>query len=68
MVMLIDTIAERYGLLPSEVLTRANTFDVFIVDTAIGYKNTLQERAMNPDKMPDYKEEELLEILKNAKS
>lgn len=68
MVMLIDTIAERYGLLPSEVLTRANTFDVFIVDTAIGYRNTLQERAMNPDKIPDYKEEELLEILKNAKS
>lgn len=66
--MLIDTIAERYGLLPSEVLTRANTFDVFIADAAIGYKNVLQERAMNPDKMPDYKEEELLEILKNAKS
>ena len=68
MVMLIDTIAERYGLLPSEVLTRANTFDVFIVDAAVGYRNTLQERAMNPDKPPDYKQEELLEILKNAKS
>lgn len=68
MVMLIDTIAERYGLLPSEVLTRANTFDVFIADAAIGYRNTLQDRAMNPDKVPDYKQEELLEILKNAKS
>ena len=52
MVMLIDTLSERYGILPSEVMTRANTFDVFIADTAIGYRNVMQERAMNGDKKP----------------
>lgn len=64
MVMLIDTIAERYGMLPSEVITRATTFDVFIADTALGYRNLLQDRAMNPDKLPDYSQEDLLKILK----
>ena len=67
MIMLIDTLSERYGLLPSEVIGRANTFDVFIADTAIGYRNTLQDRAMNPDKLPEYKQQDLVEILKNAK-
>jgi hypothetical protein len=52
MIMLIDTLSERYGILPSEVMTRANTFDVFVADTAIGYRNAVQERAMNGDKKP----------------
>ena len=52
MIMLIDTLSERYGMLPSEVITRANTCDVFIADTAIGYRNAVQERAMNGDKKP----------------
>ena len=69
MVMLIDTVAERYGLLPSEVMTKANTFDVFIADTAIGYRNLIQERAMNggKDVLPELTTQELLDI-KNGKS
>jgi hypothetical protein len=55
MIMLIDTLSERYGILPSEVMTRATTFDVFIADTAIGYRNIVQERAMNGDKKPTSK-------------
>lgn len=64
MVMLIDTVAERYGLLPSEVMTRANTFDVFIADTAIGYRNLIQERAMNggKDVLPELTQQELMDI------
>lgn len=69
MVMLIDTVAERYGMLPSEVMSRANTFDVFIADTAIGYRNLIQERAMNggKDVIPELTEQELMDI-KNGKS
>ena len=52
MIMLIDTLSERYGILPSEVMNRATTFDVFVADTAIGYRNVVQERAMNGDKKP----------------
>jgi hypothetical protein len=62
MIMLIDTLGERYGILPSEVMLRANTFDVFIADTAISYRNLVQDRQMNGDKMPEVSEAELLEL------
>jgi hypothetical protein len=69
--MLIDTMAERYGLLPSEVMLRANTFDVFVVDTAIGYRNYLQEKANGNNTKPynpeDYTQDDLMNIL-NGKS
>ena len=64
--MLIDTLGERYGLLPSEVMKRANTFDIFVADTAIGYRNHLQERANGSTKTynpQDYSQEDLLNIL-----
>ena len=68
MIMLIDTLSERYGMLPSEVITRANTFDVFIADTAIGYRNAVQERAMSGDKKPvaEYKQTDLQKMLERV--
>lgn len=62
MIMLIDTLGERYGILPSEVMSRANTFDVFIADTAISYRNLVQDRQINGDKPPELSEAELLEL------
>lgn len=35
-VLMLDTIASRYHCLPSEVVERADTFDIFIVNTALG--------------------------------
>jgi len=32
---MLDTIASRYHCLPSEVVARADTFDIFIVNTAL---------------------------------
>ena len=68
--MLIDTMAERYGLLPSEVVKRANTFDVFVADTAIGYRNYLTDRAngkttqYNPE---EYSQDDLMKILQEER-
>jgi hypothetical protein len=69
MIMLIDTLSERYGMLPSEVIGRANTFDVFIADTAIGYRNAIQERAMNGGKAPapEYKQSDLQAMLEKVR-
>lgn len=66
MVMLLDTIGERYGMLPSEVISRATTFDVFIADTAISYRNLVQDRQMNPNRVPEATEAELLEALRTV--
>lgn len=71
MVILIDTMAERYGMLPSEVMQRANTFDVFVADTAIGYRNYLQDKASGKNVMykPEaYSQDELLELHRSGKS
>lgn len=67
--MLIDTLGERYGLLPSEVIRKANTFDVFVADTAIGYRNLINDRASGNNNMspPDVSEEELLRIVKESR-
>jgi hypothetical protein len=70
MIMLIDTLGERYGVLPSEVIRRANTFDVFVADTAIGFRNMQQDRAMNSGKPIDpgsYQQEELLQMVKDSR-
>lgn len=69
MIILIDTLSERYGMLPSEVISRANTFDVFIADTAIAYRNIIQERVSNggKDPIPEYKQEDLLKILERSR-
>jgi hypothetical protein len=70
MIMLIDTLSERYGMLPSEVISRANTFDVFVADTAIGYRNAIQERAMNGDKKtpPKLSEKTMLEAMERVRA
>lgn len=69
MVMMIDTIAERYGILPSEVMTRATTFDLFIADAAIGYRNIQQQKANNQgqEATPNYSQDELIRILKESR-
>lgn len=38
----IDTMAQRYGILPSELLLRASTFDLFICNSSIRYQQVKQ--------------------------
>lgn len=67
MIILIDTMAERYGILPSEVMSRATTFDMFVADTAIGYRNYLNDKASGKAsiyKPESYSQDELLSILR----
>jgi hypothetical protein len=69
MIMLIDTLGERYGRLPSEVIRSATTFDVFVADTAIAYRNAQMDRAngnnqLDPSK---YSEDDLLKVLKESR-
>ena len=36
---MLDSLAERYGILPSQLLKDADTLDLFVFDTAITYHN-----------------------------
>ena len=67
--MQIDTLGKRYGLLPSEVLKRSDTFDLYIMDAALSFEQYHHKKAMNNGKEPvqDYMTtEQLLKIAKQA--
>ena len=57
--------AERYGLLPSEVLQRASTLAVMVMDVSISYQQARQDQAQG--RTPQVKPEVMLDILKKAK-
>lgn len=63
-ILQVDGLGKRYGLLPSEVLSRGNTFDLYIMDAALTFENWHNRKAANggKDPIPDYTVEELMAI------
>ena len=41
---MLDQMAHRYGMLPSQVLAVATTQDVYVYDVHVSYHNYLQEK------------------------
>lgn len=68
-ILQIDGLGKRYGLLPSEVLRRADTFDLYVLDAAMTFEQYHHKKAMNggKDPVPDYSQDELMAIMKKAK-
>jgi hypothetical protein len=68
-IMQIDTLGKRYGLLPSEILRRGDTFDLYIMDAALSFEQYHHKKAMNNGREPitDYiTQEQLLKIAQRA--
>lgn len=57
-IILLDQMAERYGSLPSKILTEASTIDLFVYDTAVSYKQMMERRANG--ERPEIKTDELM--------
>jgi hypothetical protein len=66
MVLLLDQMAQRYGLLPTECLTRATTLDMVIMDMSLTYEHHQHEKS-KPGYVPDVDVETLLAIKEQAK-
>jgi len=68
-ILMIDSLGKRYGMLPSEVLNRSNTFDLYIMDVALSFENFHHKKAINHgiDPLPDYKPDELLAMFNKNK-
>lgn len=68
--MQIDTLGKRYGLLPSEVLRKADTFDLYIMDAALSFENFHHKKSMNNgrDPIPEYSVDELKAIMGKVRS
>ena len=61
LIITIDNLGKRYGMLPSEVIVKASTFDLVIMDTAMTLERHHQE-ASQEGYIPPMSTEELLKI------
>jgi hypothetical protein len=68
-IMQIDGLAKRYGKLPSEIMSHANTFDLYIIDAAMTFEQYHHKKAMNKGQEPldNYTTDDLLKIYKKGK-
>lgn len=64
----LDSLGKRYGLLPSEVLYRGDTLDLYVMDAALTYELFEHEKAKNKGKIPAnvYTQEQLINIFNKA--
>lgn len=44
-VLVLDGMAKRYGCLPSQILSTADSFDYYIFDVALSWNNYQQKKA-----------------------
>lgn len=75
MMVSLDNLAHRYGMLPSEALARATTLDLHILDVGSKYVNYQQQRAeqektgiINPPKRPQLTQEQMMDMIKQVRS
>ena len=67
MILMIDTMAERYKLLPSEIVNRGSTFDLYVMDAAMSYHNYQHNKAQNKVDPNSYTHDEMLEMIRKAR-
>jgi hypothetical protein len=69
LILTIDGLGKRYGMLPSEVLERSNTFDLYIMDAAMTFESYHHKKSMNNGRepIPDYTTDELQNIMDKVK-
>ena len=41
---MIDTMAQRYGVMPSKILASADVFDLYVMETSLGYQEYLDSK------------------------
>ncbi|CAB4127924.1 hypothetical protein UFOVP109_8 [uncultured Caudovirales phage] len=69
MILAIDGLAERYGVLPSEVMHRASTFDIYVLNTVRHWNNrqaAMREAGVERS-VPHLSQDELQQIMTDFK-
>jgi hypothetical protein len=62
---MLDKMGQRYGMLPSDIIRKASTFDMVIMDISLAVERYQQER-QQPGFVPPVSTEELLKIKERA--
>jgi len=48
MIVLLDTMGQRYGLLPSQVYNKASTLDLYVIEKAMAFHNRKSDTKTPP--------------------
>jgi len=67
MLLSIDALGKRYSLLPSEVMEKASTFDLVVLDAALGYQTYIQDKADGKKEAPKMSQEDLVKMVERTK-
>lgn len=65
MAVTLDRIGQRYGLLPSEVLNKATTLDIMVMDISISFERLKEQKQLG--QAPEIKPDDLIESLQKFK-
>lgn len=66
MVLMIDAMAKRYSMLPSQIMEQASTFDLVIMDSALTYEQYLMNKD-KPGHAQNIPQEDLAEMMRSTK-
>ncbi len=69
---MLDTMAQRYHLLPSEIMRRADTLDMYVLDVAMSWHRYQQEVAQaqqegRPPPAPDLTINKMKEMIERVR-
>jgi hypothetical protein len=67
MLLSIDALGKRYSLLPSEVMEKASTFDLVVLDAALGYQSYIQDKAEGKKQTPQLSQEEMMAAMERVR-
>lgn len=67
MMLNVGTIAKTFGLLPSQVIRDATTYDLMIADVMSTWEDYQYKKASGKLETPNYSPEQLEEIFKKGK-
>jgi hypothetical protein len=70
MLITVELMAARYHLLPSEVLSKADTFDLYAMDLGLRYEGVKEQKRNGTWKAPEktLSEKEMKEMLTRVRS
>jgi hypothetical protein len=69
LIITLNNLAKEYGLLPSEALARATTFDLYVLDVSTRWLTHKQAQAegVQTSKSSEPSQEEMLAMIKKVK-
>mgnify|MGYP003638384205 FL=1 len=65
---MLDGLAKRYGVLPSQLMAQGDTFDLMVMDVALGYEMIQHDKKNNKVNPRSYNEQELMERLNKVRA